>query len=154
MNSLTNFNLSNLMNSWWSLPTSMQDVVKGIVPNKDTWTLNCSKDKSGVWVFSLPQFLTFNESLCNGTEKVLDYWYEQLVGHCPVIGDKLTVTVSKVKQPKYTTKIVWLYSDPNWPDSNIYFDNGSGMDVWLCPYVQVLFKQVPESLWLTLEPVL
>jgi hypothetical protein len=152
MTSLTNFSVSNVLNVWWSLPQGVQDKVKSLVPNKDSWTLNCSKDSSGVWVFSLPQFLTLNESLCNGTELVMDYWYQQLSGKEPVKGDKLKVVVSKVQPKEYTTKVVWMYSDPYWTESNYYYDKGSDMDLWLCPYVQVLFKEVPQSMWLTLTP--
>jgi hypothetical protein len=147
------FDPDNMMNVWWSLPTNIQDKVKQLVPDKDVWTLNMSKVDSGVWVFSLPQFLTFNESMCNGTEKVMDYWFEQLVGHTPVTGSKMKVTISKVQPTSFTTKIIHLFEDPMWPESNIYYDKGSEMDVWLCPYLQVLFKSVPESLWITFQPI-
>ena len=151
-NFFPNFDPSNMMNSWWGLPSVIQDKIKSFVPNKDTWTLDMSKDKSGVWVFSIPQFLTFKESMCNGTELVMDHWYEKVMGYTPVIGSKMKVTVTKVKPESFTTKIIWMYEDPNWSGSNYYYDNGSGMDVWLCPYVQVLFKGVPESLWVTFDP--
>lgn len=157
MNQPTNYeplksDMESLLNTWWGLPTNVQDMVKSLVPDKDSWTLNCTKDPSGVWVFSLPQFLTFNESLCNGTELVMDYWYKQLSGKEPVEGSKLKVVVSKVVQPNYTTKVNWLYEDPLWTESNYYYDTKTKMDLWLCPYVQVLFKEVPESMWLTLTP--
>lgn len=154
MNTLfPDFNPEQFLNSWWGIPSTVQEQIKKLVPDKDSWTLDMSKDKSGVWVFSLPQFFTFNESMCNGTEKVMDYWFEKLIGYTPVIGSKMKVTVSKVKPESFDTKIIWLYEDPMWPQSNYYYDNGSGMDVWLCPYVQVLFKGVPESLWITFEPI-
>lgn len=147
-----NFNPKNLLNTWWSLTPVIQDKIKSMVPEKDTWTLNTTKDSSGVWVFSLPQFLTFNESLCNGTEEVLDHWFEKLKGYTPVIGSKMKMVVTKVKPTEFTTKITWMYEDPLWMGSNFYYDTGSGMDVWLCPYVQVLFKDIPESMWITFIP--
>jgi hypothetical protein len=147
------FNPKSFLNVWWSLPSKVQEQVKKLVPDQDTWTLKMSKDKSGVWVFSLPQFLTFNESMCNGTEKVMDYWFEKIIGYTPVIGSKMNVTVSKVKPDSFDTKIIWMYEDPLWPGSNIYLDKGSGMDVWLCPYVQVLFKGVPEGMWISFDPI-
>jgi hypothetical protein len=145
------FKPDSFLNVWWSLPSKVQEQVKKLVPDQDTWTLKMSKDKSGVWVFSLPQFFTFNESMCNGTEKVMDYWFEKKFGSVPVTGSKMNVTVSKVKPSTFDTKIIWMYEDPLWQKSNFYYDNGSGMDVWLCPYVQVLFKGVPESMWITFE---
>lgn len=144
-----NFNPEGMMNVWWGLPTSVQSMVKSMVPTKDTWTLELTKDSSGVWVFSLPQFLTFNESLCNGTEQVVDYWFEQLSGYTPVIKSKMTMTVSSVPSPGFHTSLTWMYEDPLWDGSNYYFDTGSSMDVWLCPYVQVLFKGVPSTLYVT-----
>jgi hypothetical protein len=146
-----NFNPEQFMNVWWGLPTKIQEKIKDMVPDQESWSLKMTKDKSGVWVFSLPQFMTFNESMCNGTEKVMDYWFEKKIGYTPVIGSKMTVTVSKVKPDSFDTKIIWMYEDPMSPQSNYYYDNGSGMDVWLCPYVQVLFKGVPEGLWITFD---
>ena len=146
-----NFNPENMLNVWWSLPNTVQNVVKSMVPNKDTWMLKMTKDPSGVWVFSLPQFMTFNESMCNGTELVMDHWFEQVSGYPPVIGSTMNLTVTK-KDPMgspFDTKLMWMYEDPNWEGSNFYMDTGTGMDVWLCPYVQVLFKEVPQSLWCT-----
>jgi hypothetical protein len=146
-----NFNPESMLNVWWGLPPKVQDIVKSMVPDKDSWTLHMKKDPSGVWVFSLPQFLTFNESMCNGTEKVMDYWFEQKTGYLPVNGSTMSLTVTK-KNPMgspFDTKLTWMYEDPSWPGSNYYMDTMSGMDVWLCPYVQVLFKGVPESMWCT-----
>jgi hypothetical protein len=148
-----NFNPESLLNVWWAIPSSVQDQIKKLVPDQDTWTLDMSKDKSGVWVFSLPQFLTFNESMCNGTELVMDYHFEQKMGYTPVIGSKMKLTVSKVKPSTFDTTITWMYEDPVCPGSNYYYDKVSKMDVWLCPYVQVLFKEVPESMWLTVQPI-
>jgi hypothetical protein len=145
------FNPESMLNVWWGLPTKVQNMVKSMVPDQDSWTLQMKKDSSGVWVFSLPQFMTFNESMCNGTEKVMDYWFEQKTGYVPVTGSTMDVTVSK-KNPMgspFDTKLSWMYEDPYWSGSNYYLDTMSGMDVWLCPYVQVLFKGVPESMWCT-----
>lgn len=145
--------LSNVgeLNTWWGLSQKVQDKVKDLVPTKNTWTLDVSKDKSGVWVFSLPQFLTFNESFCNGTEKVFDYWFEKQTGYMPVLGSTMVVTVSKVLPQQFDTKLLWMYCDTMWPDSNYYYDKGSEMDVWLCPYLQVLFKEVPDSLYVSFK---
>jgi hypothetical protein len=149
MNSLfPDFNPESMLNVWWGLPTSVQDMVKSMVPDQDSWTLKMKKDSSGVWVFSLPQFLTFNESMCNGTELVMDYWFEQKTGYQSVLDSVMTVTVSKVEMPS-DTKLSWLKEDTLWPGSNYYKDTGCDMDLWLCPYVQVLFKGVPESMWCT-----
>ena len=147
MTNFPNYEPVDQMNTWWGLTTKIQDQVKKLVPDKDSWTLDMTKTNSGVWVFSLPQFLTFNESMCNGTENVMDYWFEKKTGYTPVIGSKMKVSVSKVKPNSFDTKLLWMYEDPLSPTSNFYLDKDSGMDVWLCPYVQVLFKEVPDGLW-------
>ena len=146
-----NFNPTSMLNVWWDLPTNVQEMVKGLVPDQDSWTLHLTKDKSEVWVFSLPQFLTFNESLCNGTELVLDYYYEKLSGKVSKKGDKMTLVVTDTKPEQFTCKSFWVQSDPLWPESNEYCDSETGMLVWLCPYLQVLFKGVPENLYFNME---
>ena len=152
MNPLTNFSLSNLLNSWWTLSPSIQEKVKSLVPTKDSWTLHLTKHESGVWVFSLPQFLTFNESLCNGTELVLDQHYEDLMGFTPVNGSKMTLTVSSKPLEDTTTTIEYQGPDDFWTESNYYLDSKYNMLVWLCPYVQVLFKGIPEKMYLNILP--
>ena len=139
-------------NFWWSLPESVHTYVKSMVPDKDTWTLSCKKFDDGTWKFSLPQFITFNESFCGGTEKVIDYWVESITGITPKTGDKASVTCSSVKVKDATCSLIYLYDDPVWPDASIYMDPKADMDAWLCPYLQVLFKCKPEKLWVTIVP--
>jgi hypothetical protein len=151
---MTNPLLSNVtdnLNTWWGLTSVVQDQVKQLVPNKNSWTLHVTKHKSGVWVFSLPQFMTFNESFCNGTENVFDFWYEKQTGSKPVVGSSMKVTVSKVMPQWFDCKLLHMYCDTMWPDANYYFDKVSGLDVWLCPYLQVLFKEVPEHLYVKFD---
>ena len=144
--------VSNL-NSWWSLTETVQNGVKALVPDKQSWKLDCYKHKSGVWTFSLPQFLTFNESLCNGTEDVIDYHFTEFTGYKPSVGEKLTLIVSKTKpsDDEIYTVCLHMYEDPMSPESNIYYNSESDMDVWLCPYLQVLFKGVPSHLYITFD---
>ena len=138
--------------NWWSLDEATQNVVKALVPNKDTWVLDCTKQSDGVWVFSLPQFMTFDEALCNGTEKALDWHYNIETGKEAVAGDKMKVTVSSKDLEGAHTTCKFLYADPKWDEASYYLDTVAKMDVWLCPYLQVLFKGVPKTLWLKLEP--
>ena len=143
---------SNL-NTWWGLSEITQNAMKALVPDQDSWTLECHKHQSGVWTFSLPQFLTFDESLCNGTEDVIDWHFTNFTGYKPAVGEKLTLTVS-TKEPssdEIFTKCLHMYEDPMSPESNIYYNSESDMDVWLCPYLQVLFKGVPTHLYITFE---
>lgn len=137
--------------SWWSLPEDVKSEVKLTVPNKDTWTLDVTKDGT-YWQFDLPEFLTWKELFCGGTELVLDYFYKVLTGGAtPKDGSYLKVTVSSKPLEGQTTKCVFLYPDVKQPESSYYLDTTTGLDLWLCPYLQVLFKCVPETLYLKLE---
>lgn len=142
----------SINNFWWSLPEEVHDAVKAMVPDKDTWTLNCKKFADSTWKFSIPQFLTFNESFCGGTEKVIDYWVKSITGEVPTTGDKATITCSSKKIPDATCALIYLYDDPSWTEASIYMDPKADMDAWLCPYLQVLFKGKPEKLWIKIEP--
>ena len=139
-------------NFWWALPESIHTYIKSIVPHKDTWTLDCKKHDDGTWKFSLPQFLTFKESFCGGTEKVIDHWVTSITGAAPETGDKATVTCSSKKIKDATCTLIYLYDDPGWPEASIYMDPKADMDAWLCPYLQVLFKGKPEKMWVTITP--
>ena len=145
--------ITNLKNIWWSLPSILQDKIKLLVPDKDTWSLKVKKIDTGEWVFSIPQFLTINESLTGGTELVIDYYGEQVLGYVPCIGEQLIITVSKKPLEDETLQLGWIGSDPNWPESNNYQDPDTGLVSWLCPYLQVLFKEVPPVLYVNVSPV-
>lgn len=153
MNYLTS-SLITMSNSWWSLPDSIQNKIKSLVPDKNEWSLTCTKKDSGDWVFSIPQFLTFNESLTGGTELIIDYYYEQVVGSVSQTGDKVKLVVSKYDmQGEQTLSLSWTDSDPLWTESNNYVDPSTGMVSWLCPYLQVLMKEVPSKLYVKVIPV-
>lgn len=134
--------------SWWSQPQFIQDWVKSIIPNKDTWTLNITK-KSDWWYFSIPQFFTIDEALCGGTEKAIDWHFKKKFNRESIKGDKMKMTVTTVKPDSFDAWIIFQSDDPCWADASEYFDVISGIKCWLCPYVQVLFKKKPQEMWLT-----
>lgn len=140
------------LGDWWSLSDAIQQSVAALVPNQDSWTLNIRRIEAGSWVFSLPQFLTFDEALCGGTELVIDEHFKALTGQIPVAGDTMTIVVSKVALEDLTTTLEYKQPDSVWADSSWYVDQVTGLDSWLCPYLQVLFKSVPQTLWVKLTP--
>ena len=139
-------NITELGN-WWSLSETVQEAIKKTVPDKKAWTLHLKRTSKGDWVFSLPQFLTFDESLCNGTEKVIDAHYKMITGSDAKADDKITMTVSVVPIKDYTTRLIYWDKDTLWSESNWYVDTVTDGNVWLCPYLQVLFKAVPSKMW-------
>ena len=130
-----------------------------MVPDKNEWTLIITKTIYGDWEFSLPEFLTFNESLCNGTEVSLDAHYLEQTGDQAQPGDKMSLTaingdnIPVMTPTEVTTTLKWLYADEMESDSNFYLDTHTGCTCWLCPYLQVLFKGVPQTLYLQLEVI-
>ena len=91
------------------------------------------------------------EALLNGTEKVLDHYFTENTKRLPSKGDKMRLTITTEESVDYDTKIVWLYPDEVLPDSNYYLDVYAEMKLWLCPFLQVLFKSVPEILYVNID---
>jgi hypothetical protein len=142
--------------TYWSSET-LQKFVKKLVKVSDTWQIDLQyNEKQKVWYFNLPQYLTFNEWLCNGTEVVVSYYYKKLTGKFPDKNSKMSMVVSSKQLQEFTTKVTFLYDDPYNTDSSVYLDSQSypdlTTDVWLCPYLQLLFGEKPEKLWLKFNP--
>ena len=140
-----------ILNVWWSLPQALRDRIADLVPKRDTWTLHVRKDASGVWTFSLPQFLIVRESLSGGSDVALDEHYRRIHGVDPKTGDRMTLVVSTSPLENTTTEVVWMYEDPLWTDANWYRDTVAQVDCWLCPVNQVLLGGVPETIYLQIS---
>jgi hypothetical protein len=141
------------LNSWWHLPETAQKAIAALVPKRSKWTLNCKRHEFDVWTFSLPQFLTYEESLCNGTEIVMDKWFERLTGEKPETGSAMAMTVSSEPLEDYTTLIDFKRDDVDWAGSTIYRDTVLDLPIWLCPYLQILFKGKPDQIWVKFTPL-
>lgn len=141
------------LNTWWGLPETVQKAIAALVPKQSKWTLNCKRHEFDVWTFSLPQFLTYEESLCNGTEVVMDAWFEKLTGQKAKANSKMAMTVSSEPLEDYTTLIDFKRDDVDWAGSTIYRDTMLDLPIWLCPYLQVLFKGKPERMWVKFKPL-
>jgi hypothetical protein len=124
------------------------------------WTFLCYKNTDGTWGFDIPYLLTFNEKFINGTEQDLDIWYEKLSGIKPDLKSKLYLTVSS-KEIKDTTTTCTFIGDDDFESyfnpsiesidtPSYYLDNKTGYTIWLCQYLQFLFKEKPQTLYLKL----
>ena len=140
---------TTVLNDWWQLSPEVQESVIAVIPKQDSWQFNLTKNITGVWVFSLPQYKIINESLCNGTQFVVDEYFSELTGVQPVAGDVFDTTVSSNPKKDFVATWTWLNNDPKWEESNIYKCNKTQLLVWLCPVLQVLFKEVPETLYIS-----
>lgn len=139
-------------NYWWNLGDSQQEYFSDLIPkDTTTWDLKLTKNQTGLWCFSEPTYGIINETLCNGTEKCIDTWYEKLNSKAPKIGDTLSLTISKEELSDYDTEWYWCYCDSDWTAANYYLDLTTKQYVWLCPLLQILFKGKPLSLYLKLS---
>lgn len=152
-----NISPSSLSCSWWKLPTSVQETLKKLTGSKQ-WTFIVYKNSDDTWGFDIPYLLTFNEKFINGTEKDFDYWYEQLSGIKPDLKSKMYLTVSSKEIEDPTTTCTFIGDDdfeeffkkgiPSIEKPSYYLDNKSGYTIWLCQYLQFLFWEKPEKLYL------
>ena len=135
------------MYDFWSLTQSVQDQVAALVPKKDTWTLKLFKQDDDVWTFSIA--LIKDEALCNGTEKVIDNYFKQTNGEDPEPGNSINMTVSTSKPTEYahTTKLEYDGPGGDMQGSSNYTDVKTGMNVWLCPVLPIMFGSVPPVLY-------
>ena len=151
--------------SWWSLPQTTVDQLLEKT-GSTSWTLEVYKNTDGTWGFDLPDLLTKNEKFVNGTQDVLDSWYSQLYYESgkytngkPSPGEKLLVTVSsEYLKDSDTTLLYWedddtfgLKDSPSLLKPSWYFDTTQGSKLWLCQYLQFLFKDKPQTLWVKLS---
>ena len=153
---IPHLNITQQQNTWWGLNPIKQAFIKAMIPDKDEWTLIITKQIEGIWSFSLPEFQTFNESLCNGTEVSLDAHYLQQTGDQAQPGDQMILTAINgdnitLKPNEVTTTLKWLYTDEMDGQSNYYLDTVTNIECWLCPYLQVLFKSAPQTLHMQIK---
>ena len=129
------------------------------IPLQDTWTLRVYRTMS-CWAFDMPEYDVKFEALIHGTERVLDHWWYERFGTLPSNGDTMDMTITRsggvddvYKHEFYDTKLVWLREDDKSLDSNYYLDVHSKMEVWLCPFLKILWKTVPEIIYVSFERV-
>ena len=146
--------------SWWSLSTSIQKKMQKLIPDDQTsWTWTCYKNSDGTWGFDIPALLTFNEKFMNGTELCLDKWFTTLSGKSPKTGSKMEMTISSKELADSTTILTYTGDDEGIFDygkssmklASYYLCQETKMTLWLCQYLQFLFKEKPKKMWLKLE---
>ena len=97
------------------------------------------------WVFDHEHQNTVNEALCNGTEKVIDWYYQVTQQKTPIVGDKIGFHLSTEKLESAITQI---NLKETFETGSYYIDQLSGMEVWLCPWLQGYFGEVPERIYI------
>lgn len=106
-----------------------------------------SKD---IWVFDHEYQNTVEEPLCNGTELVLNEYFEIDMSRPAVSNDKIQITASTEVFDHYDTKLELQETNEK---GSVYLDTTLYEKVWLCPWLQSYFGTVPNVLYVRLDPV-
>jgi hypothetical protein len=102
------------------------------------------------WVFDHEHQNTIDEPLCNGTDKVIDEYYELFSKKKPKVADQIKITASTEDFENSDTVLDFQRSADG---GSVYLDMVLFEDVWLCPWLQSYFGEVPINLYVRLEPV-
>ena len=137
--------------TYWSLTEEERQAVNESVPDQDTWILHVRRNEDGTWEFDLPEFKTFSELFVGNTEKVLDKHYNTLSETPADKYSTMQLTVSRNPVENQTTHCTFVRACADFTGASVYLDNVWLEEIWLCPYVQTLFKEAPPKLYLNLE---
>lgn len=107
------------------------------------------KDQN-IWVFDHTHENTIKEPLCNGTEFVLNEYFEIDMNRPAVANDQLNVLASTEPFDDYDTELQLQHTDK---EGSVYLDTTLYQTVWLCPWLQSYFQEVPEKLYVKLDAV-
>ena len=106
--------------------------------------------KDSIWVFDHEHQNTVEEPLCNGTELVLNEYYEIDMSRSAKKGDRLDIIVSTVSFDQYDTELQLQKTDD---EGSVYLDTELYEKVWLCPWLQSYFGNIPEKLYVKIDAV-
>jgi hypothetical protein len=106
--------------------------------------------EDGIWVFDHEFQNTIKEPLCNGTELVLDEYFEIDMNRSAVDNDKLKVIAALESFENYDTELILQTTNET---GSVYLDTTLYEEVWLCPWLQSYFGNVPEKLYVRLDAV-
>lgn len=106
------------------------------------------KTESGIWAFDHDHKNTIAEALCNGTEHVIDWYYEMLNETKPVSGDKIHFYLNTDKFDYAISEINLIKTEQF---GSTYKDKLSSMQLWLCPWLQGYFNEVPKKMYIYCE---
>ena len=112
--------------------------------------LTAYKTEYGIWAFDHEHQNTKNEALCNGTELVLDDYYKILSKKDPNPMDKMDIFVCTEDFKDSDTVLDFKRSENG---GSVYLDMVLFLEVWLCPWIQSYFEEVPTRLYVKMNPV-
>ena len=106
--------------------------------------------QNNIWVFDHIHHNTIKEPLCNGTEMVLNEYFEIDMNRPAVFQDKLNIIASTELFDKYDAELQLQETNE---EGSVYLDTTLYEKVWLCPWLQSYFGFVPPVLYVRLDAV-
>jgi hypothetical protein len=106
--------------------------------------------QNNIWVFDHIHHNTIKEPLCNGTEIVLNEYFEIDMNRSAVSQDKLNIIASTELFDKYDAELQLQETNE---EGSVYLDTTLYEKVWLCPWLQSYFGFVPPVLYVRLDAV-
>ena len=106
--------------------------------------------QNNIWVFDHIHHNTIKEPLCNGTEIVLNEYFEIDMNRPAVSHDKLNIIASTELFDKYDAELQLQETNE---EGSVYLDTTLYEKVWLCPWLQSYFGFVPPVLYVRLDAV-
>lgn len=108
------------------------------------------KTESGIWAFDHDHLNTIGEPLCNGTELVMDEYFEIDMRRKPIPGDQMHIIVDTEDFEGSDTVLAFQSTNA---EETVYLDMVLFEEVWLCPWLQSYFGHKPSELYVKLSPV-
>ena len=106
--------------------------------------------QNNIWVFDHIHHNTIKEPLCNGTEMVLNEYFEIDMNRPALSQDKLNIIASTELFDKYDAELQLQETNE---EGSVYLDTTLYEQVWLCPWLQSYFGFVPPVLYVRLDAV-
>ena len=113
-------------------------------------TVLAYKLPDGLWAFDHPHNNTVQELLCNGTEEAIDEHFYFETGRHAVTKDQMEIILNTEEPDDYDTLLVKEVGDE---EGTTYTDTTLCCPVWLCPWLQGYFGEVPEEIFIKVRPI-
>ena len=108
------------------------------------------KREDNLYHFNHSHQNTVEEILCNGTEEAIDEHCYFKTGKYPIEGDEVEISLFLEEPDDYDTLLVKEVSDE---DGTTYTDTTLCIPVWLCPWLQGYFGEVPDEIYIKIRPI-
>ena len=139
--------------TFWALPDEERQEIIDKTPKQPTWVLDMKRLKDGLWYFDFPSLKTYGELMVGGTEKIMDYYYQDLTGATPDENSYMVTKVSSEPLDGAHAVLVKITDDGGVNGGATYKDAMTGMQGWLCGWIQVPWGKAPEKIYVHLQPL-